>query len=635
LNKFAQILKNKKPHTIVIASFTKMVLFYKWYRKELFPNYNTPWLPTEWKSGKIQQSSSYSLYLNRIFLLCILFFIAACSSRKSVDKGGYSSPLGTSAMQDIKVKVDNYFVEAATQALLLNYPEAISLYKEVLNLQPNNHAALYEVSRLMVQAGRPAEGLDYAQKAWLLQNKNYWYGKQAADVNLMLSKTAEAEKILVKMAELFPDDPEVRIELSDIYLKTGQNDKAIKSLDQLERISGASPQIGLQRFRIYAGTGKPIEAKNEIRKLIRAEPENSDYYRFLHDFFLLQNQPDSAGLVLQNLLEVDPSNSFALISLSQFYKSKGKTKEAAELQSRALKSDGMTPDGRLQLLLALTTQLERDSSLLPQIAEAADGLLKEIPENALLMALRADLFRFRGQYDSARYWLSASLLKEGTQESLWENLLYLDASMERYDLLYKDSERALEYFPNNESILYMQGVSAFSLKKYEDARYALEKTIKVMQEDPQKKAQILGTLGDIYHYLENHELSDKSFEEALKVDQNNATLLNNYAYYLSLRNVQLEKAAEMVMKAMELIPNTASFEDTYGWILYQQGKYSEAKKWIQAAFDKSESADVAHHLGDVYFKTGDAAKAMEYWKKAKKLGIDTPELNSKISSGKF
>lgn len=628
-------MKNKKPHSIVIAACAKMVLLYKWLRKELISSCNTLLLPIELKSGTIVQSSYNSLYQSRIFLLGIVLFVAACSSRKSVDKGGYSSPLGNSAIQDIQVKVDNYFVEAATQALLLNYPEAISLYKEVLNLQPNNHAALYEVSRLLVQVGRPAEGLNYAQKAWQLDNKNYWYGKQAADVNLILSKTPEGEKILVKMAEIFPDDPEVRIELSELYLKTGQNDKAIKSLDQLERISGASPQIGLQRFRIYAGTGKPIEAKNEIRKLIRSEPENSDYYRFLHDFFLLNNQPDSAGLVLQNLLEVDPSNSFALISLSQFYKSKGKTQEAAELQSRALKSDGMTPDGRLQLLLALTTQLERDSALLPQIAEAADGLLKEIPDNALLMALRADLFRFRGQYDSARYWLSSSLLKEGTQESLWENLLYLDASMERYDLLYKDSERALEYFPNNESILYMQGVSAFSLKKYEDARYALEKTIKVMQDDPQKKSQILGTLGDIYHYLENHELSDKSFEDALKVDQDNATLLNNYAYYLSLRNVQLERAAEMVKKAMELAPNTASFEDTYGWILYQQGKYSEAKKWIQAAFDKSESADVAHHLGDVYFKTGELSKALEFWKKAKELGIDTPELNLKISSGKF
>lgn len=568
-------------------------------------------------------------------MLLLVWLFGACGSRKPVDQGGNIPPIGPSGAQDIKVRIDYYFVEAATQALLLNFPEAISLYKEVLKLQPGNDAAMYEISRLSVMAGRPAEGLEYAQKAWQLQNRNYWYGRQAAEVLLLLNKSPEAEKVLLKMAEIFPDDAEVRIELSDLYLKTGQNEKALKSLDQLERISGASPQIGLQRFRIFAGTGKTSEAKTELRKLMAAEPDNPDYYRYLHDFFLLKGETDSAAVVLNNLLEVDPSNSFALISLSQYYRSKGKTQEAAELQARALSSEGMSPEGKLQLLLALSARLDQDSSLITPITQAADALLKDVPENALLMALRADLFRFRGQYDSARYWLSQSLQKDGTQESLWENLLYLDGTMERYDLLFKDSEKALEYYPNSEGILYMQGVAAFSLKKYEDARYALEKTIKVMQPDPLKKAQILGTLGDIYHYLGDHAASDKAFDEALLVDKDNATLLNNYAYYLSLRNVNLEKAEKMVLKSIELAPNTASFEDTYGWILYQQGKYPEAKKWIQSAFDKSPSPDVADHLGDVYYKSGDAAKAIEYWKKAKELGLNSSELDRKISSGKL
>lgn len=572
-------------------------------------------------------------WIPAVFLFALIF--SSCSSRKSVEKAGNIPPIGPSGASDLKVRVDYYFVEAGTQALLLNYPEAISLYKEVLKLQPANDAAMYEISRLQVLIGRPADGLEYAQKAWQLQNKNYWYGMQAAEVYFLLNKLPEAEKVLLRMADVFPNEAEVRIELSDLYLKTGQNDKALKSLDQLERISGASPQIGLQRFRIFAGTGKTTEAKIELRKLIAAEPYNPDFYRYLHDFFLVKGEVDSAATVLQNLLEVDPSNSFALISLSQYYRSKGKPQEAAELQARALKSDGLAPEGRLQLLLALSAQLDRDSSLVNQITQAADELLKEVPDNALLMALRADLFRFRGQYDSARYWLNASLLKDGTQESLWENLLYLDASMERYDLLYKDSEKALEYYPNSEAILYMQGVAAFSLKKYEDARYALEKTIKVMQDDPMKKAQILGTLGDIYHYLGDNELSDKTFDEALLTDKENATLLNNYAYYLSLRNQNLDKAEKMVLKAIELAPNTSSFEDTYGWILYQQAKYVEAKKWIQAAYDKSPSPDVADHLGDVHYKLGEASKALEYWKKAKELGLNSAELDRKISSGKL
>lgn len=566
-------------------------------------------------------------------MVSLLSVTVACSSSKKAKKGKEIPPVGQNIEEDKKVKTDYYFVEAATQVLLLNYPEAISLYRELLKLDPQNHAAMYEISRILVQTGRPNEALEFAQKAWQMQSNNYWYGMHAAETYLMLNKLAEAEKVLVKMAEAFPDEADVRIELADLYLKTGQNEKALKSLDQLERVSGSSPQISIQRFRIYALSGKHTEARTEMRKLIATDPANPEYYQFLHDFFQARSQPDSAAGVLQELLEMDPSNTFALISLSQYYRSKGKNEEAAVLQARALNSDGISPEGKLQLLVALAGRLEQDSSLIRPLSEATDRLLIDLPANALALALRADLYRISGKLDSARYWLNASLKMEGTQENLWENLLYLDASLERYDWLFEDSERALEFFPNSEGILYMQGISAFSLKKYKDAKYALEKVLKVMQPDPVKKAQIQGTLGDIYHYLGENTLSDQAFEEALTTNDRDATLLNNYAYYLSLRNVNLEKAEKMVLKAIEIQPNNSSFEDTYGWILFQQGKYPEARKWIQAAYDRNPSPDIADHLGDVWYKSGNATKALEYWKKAKELGLKSPELERKISSG--
>jgi Tfp pilus assembly protein PilF len=88
----------------------------------------------------------------------------------------------------------------------------------------------------------------------------------------------------------------------------------------------------------------------------------------------------------------------------------------------------------------------------------------------------------------------------------------------------------------------------------------------------------------------------------------------------------------MVKKAIELMPGTASFEDTYGWILYQRGNYQEALIWIQKAMDKSPSPDVADHLGDVYYKLGNTAKAVEFWKKAKELGIQGQTIENKIKN---
>ncbi|WP_431199734.1 tetratricopeptide repeat protein [Mucilaginibacter sp. P19] len=77
-------------------------------------------------------------------------------------------------------------------------------------------------------------------------------------------------------------------------------------------------------------------------------------------------------------------------------------------------------------------------------------------------------------------------------------------------------------------------------------------------------------MGDCYHELKNIKSSDESYEKALTYNPDNAFTLNNYAYYLSLRNEQLEKAAAMSAHSNELQPNTASFEDTYAWILFKQ-----------------------------------------------------------------
>ena len=64
---------------------------------------------------------------------------------------------------------------------------------------------------------------------------------------------------------------------------------------------------------------------------------------------------------------------------------------------------------------------------------------------------------------------------------------------------------------------------------------------------------------------------------------NDPTTLNNYAYYLSLRNDRLEKAAQMSLRSNELAPGQPSFQDTYAWVLYQQGKYAEAQQSSDAA----------------------------------------------------
>ena len=104
----------------------------------------------------------------------------------------------------------------------------------------------------------------------------------------------------------------------------------------------------------------------------------------------------------------------------------------------------------------------------------------------------------------------------------------------------------------------------------------------------------------------------------MSFDSLNALALNNYAYYLSVEGIELEKAEEMSNMSNVLSPKTASFNDTYGWILYQMGKYDQALEWLLKAEINGgdESEVIMEHIGDSYLKLQQPNKALRYWRKA-------------------
>jgi predicted negative regulator of RcsB-dependent stress response len=76
--------------------------------------------------------------------------------------------------------------------------------------------------------------------------------------------------------------------------------------------------------------------------------------------------------------------------------------------------------------------------------------------------------------------------------------------------------------------------------------------------------------------------------------------------------------------------------DTRGFILFQQGKYAEAKVAFEKAFvQESKDKLVLEHLGDVSIKLGDKSKAVEFWQKAKALGSTNQLLDKKIDKKEY
>ena len=102
-----------------------------------------------------------------------------------------------------------------------------------------------------------------------------------------------------------------------------------------------------------------------------------------------------------------------------------------------------------------------------------------------------------------------------------------------------------------------------------------------------------------------------------------------------MRSKDLEKAERLSKKCLDLSPEEATYQDTYGWILFKLGRYQESETWINKAIQNSDlaSPEILEHYGDVLFKLNKIEQAIEFWNKAIDRGGDASKLIQKASQG--
>jgi len=168
----------------------------------------------------------------------------------------------------------------------------------------------------------------------------------------------------------------------------------------------------------------------------------------------------------------------------------------------------------------------------------------------------------------------------------------------------------------------------FYLKEYNEAISFLISATQIAFDKPEIQIQAYAMIAEAHNYRSEHELSDAAFEKVLQLDPNNALVLNNYSYYLSLRKENLQQALNMSAKAVKLFPNNAHFLDTYGWIFFQMEQYTEAEKHLKKAVDvmTQPNPTILMHYGDVLHKLGKFNEAQNFWKKALDAGGNENEL---------
>lgn len=105
-------------------------------------------------------------------------------------------------------------------------------------------------------------------------------------------------------------------------------------------------------------------------------------------------------------------------------------------------------------------------------------------------------------------------------------------------------------------------------------------------------------------------LMEQDLREIIHRDPENATALNALGYTLANRTERYSEAFSLISRAMALQPEEPAILDSMGWVLYRQGKYTEAVEYLSRAYAKFPDPEVAAHLGEVLWVSGDTKTAL-------------------------
>lgn len=567
----------------------------------------------------------------------MLFGFACKSKQSSSQTEPKVADNGKGLSEADRVKFQSAFYNGCKEKMKGNIELAENIFKECLKIDPTSAPAKYEVASLYKFTGLYDEALKYAKEAAITDPKNPWF--QLLYVECLHNKRQfnEAAAAYEKLIKNSPPKPEYYQGLADEYMFANKPDKAAKTLEDYEKTFGRDEEIALKRINIYRQQRKYAEAETALKELIKDFPEEPQYYSFLAEIYQDSGQPEKALSTYQEILKTEPNNPYIHLALADYYRRQKQDSLFFIEVKTAFKSEDLDIENKVKIMVSYYEMTEVYPKYKPEAYELLDIMIKAHPKDERAWSVNGDFLYRDKKYKEARESFEKVLESDKSRFPVWNQVMICDMDLNDYVALKAHSLEAIDLFPNQPSSYYFNGLANSKLKDMKTAIQSFLDGQEFIYDNPPLQLQFLASLAEAYNADKQYEKSDKAFEDALLLDPNDASMMNNYAYYLSLRKEKLERAERLSGRTLEIQPNSISYIDTYAWILYQQGKYKEAKEWLDKAFAKGADsrAAILEHYGDVMYKLNDTAKALEYWKKAKEKGGNSELLNKKINEGKL
>ena len=562
-----------------------------------------------------------------LLLLTLSFFSCNKNVAPSIDK--------SAAKSDYNVASFNYvYVEALKQKLMENGGDALKLLEKCIQINPKSDAAYYQMAQIVITNGDIKDGKKYLSKALSIDPQNIWYLTMLSGIYYQEKNLDSSIIFYEKAVKYFPEKENLQLNLGNLYSENKKYEKANEIFDSFDEKYGLNETSTLSSIRNLMSEEKYDDAMIKIFLLLKSNPEEIRYNGILADIYRGKGENQKALDVYSKLLESDPDNPQVQLSLCDFLLTERNYVDLFTLLNKII----------------LNTKIERDNkvSLLGRIVEIPD-MYKEWGEKLtillmvleanystdnLIPLLRPELMIREDKLVDAAVRLEEIISSNPDNYYAWEKLLIVYLQLKDFDKLLVKGEECATKFNTSFPAKLLYANAALEKRKYAIALDELKKAEILAADNKEFIVQVLTMKADVYYRMKDYLNAFETFRTAMKTDNEDLTVINNYAYYLAEQNTNLKEAEEMAKKVIEKEKRNTTFLDTYGWVLYKRGKLKEAAKVMESVISSGEKPDAVwyEHYGYILKKEKKCEEAINNWNISFKLDSTKTELLKEIQN---
>lgn len=542
--------------------------------------------------------------------------------------------------EDDRVKAEYIFLEAEKQRNMGRDDAFHHLLQYAHSLDPENSAIAYYLgySRLMksnlsVSDSLFSSSLRMMRKHVDAHPEDKYEAMLYANGNMIANQVQEGLRVLKIQAERNPHNVEVQLSIADAYARLEDYRNAIAAYDSVQQWQGQSVQLSARKVRAYQALNDTVGAIGEMRSLLATAPRNVDYNLAMGNMMLMFGERDSALTYYDKAQQYEPENGATYLAKAQFYNAIGDSVNYDQQTYQALVSKDLDVASKVEVLADYARHLlvAKDSSA--RTENLFKVLIEQHPNEPQIRMLFSDYLAAKDDMKGAAEQMDYAVNLDPTDAQAWNRLLVLNIISENYEAAIAAGDRAIELNPNNIELYGYIAPAYYNIKQYDKAIEVYKKALAAVDStDTEHRSMFLGGMGDAKFSMGDTIGAFALYDQAIEIDPNNVSILNNYAYFLTLCNRDLDKAERMSAKTVQAEPQNATFLDTYAWVFYKRKEYTMAQLYIEMAIknERRPSSDIYDHYGDILLAVGNKQEALKQWEKALELDAGNKDLLEKV-----